>query len=140
MSLPPAVAGRLSKLLPLLSSDKDGEVVATARAIQRTLAAADLDFHSLAATLSTLAPELVQALSARALEVPESWSELSLNDKRFWLSALCKADWLTSREREIIEDLENRFRVAPHEAYATPKKVKLFNRLVAMAAGMGVRP
>lgn len=41
-------ADRLAKLIPLLASDKDGEVVATARAISRTLKAAGSDFHALA--------------------------------------------------------------------------------------------
>jgi len=45
------VAPRLSKLLPVLASDRDGEVVATARAIDRTLKSAGLSWHDLAAVL-----------------------------------------------------------------------------------------
>jgi hypothetical protein len=45
MSTPPAI---LSKLIPLLGSDKPGEVVATASAIGRALRGAGLDWHDLA--------------------------------------------------------------------------------------------
>ncbi len=42
---------RLAKLLPLLSSDKAGEVAATAAAIMRTLRKDDADLHDLVAAL-----------------------------------------------------------------------------------------
>jgi len=42
------IADRLGKFIRLLSSDKDGEVVAAARAIVRTLQAEKLDIHVLA--------------------------------------------------------------------------------------------
>ena len=42
------ITNRLSKLIRLLSSDRDGEVVATARAIRRTLQSEGLDVHALA--------------------------------------------------------------------------------------------
>jgi hypothetical protein len=53
ISTPNAVAGasaiaRVSTLIPLLASPHDGEVVATARAIERVLAAAGFDLHDLA--------------------------------------------------------------------------------------------
>jgi hypothetical protein len=42
------IAGKLGKFIRLLSSDKDGEVVAAARAIVRALKAENLDIHALA--------------------------------------------------------------------------------------------
>jgi hypothetical protein len=61
MSLPPEIAaprdgGRGSKLGDLvrrLSSDSDGEVVATVRAMNRTLKSAGTDFHGLAEHIET---------------------------------------------------------------------------------------
>jgi hypothetical protein len=50
------VADKLGRLIPRLASDADGEVVAVARAIQRTLAAQSLDLHDLAAALEPAAP------------------------------------------------------------------------------------
>jgi hypothetical protein len=42
------IAAKLATFIRLLSSDKDGEVVAAARAMQRTLKAAGADIHALA--------------------------------------------------------------------------------------------
>jgi hypothetical protein len=46
-------AGRLEKLLLMLSSDHPGEVVAAAQAIGRTLKADGTDWHDLASRLTT---------------------------------------------------------------------------------------
>ena len=47
MMLPATCTTKLAKLVPLLGSDRDGEVLAAARAIGRTLAASGADFHDL---------------------------------------------------------------------------------------------
>ena len=55
--LPSPVRERLAKLVPMLASDKDGEVLATAAAIRRTLATAGADLHDLVAMFNpTVAP------------------------------------------------------------------------------------
>ena len=46
----------VAKLLPLLASDQDGEVLATARAIGRKLASAGLDLNDLARAQTAPAP------------------------------------------------------------------------------------
>ena len=46
------IGPRLAELLPLLSSDQPGEVVATARAIGQTLQRGGMDWHDLAALVS----------------------------------------------------------------------------------------
>jgi hypothetical protein len=51
MRLAPTTLAKVSKLLPLLASDHDGEVVATARAVVRALRSAGHDLHDLVATL-----------------------------------------------------------------------------------------
>lgn len=87
--IPADIATKLAKLLPRLGSEHDGEIVATVRAIGRTLSAAGLDWHALAAAveapssgprpfdLSTFADmmaEAAQATSARddAGKAPEA--------------------------------------------------------------------
>lgn len=50
------IAPKLSKLLPMLATDHDGEVVAAVRAISRTLKGAGLDFHNLVEALSERKP------------------------------------------------------------------------------------
>jgi hypothetical protein len=52
------VAPRLGQLVRLLGSHQDGEVVAAARAIGRTLKSAGADFHTLAATVEGSEPEV----------------------------------------------------------------------------------
>jgi hypothetical protein len=47
------VAPRVGQLIRLLGSDRDGEVVAAARALGRTLAGAGQDFHDLAACVES---------------------------------------------------------------------------------------
>jgi len=48
----PALARRLGKAVALLGSPQDGEVIAAARAIGRTLDAAGIDWHRLATLVS----------------------------------------------------------------------------------------
>jgi hypothetical protein len=50
------VAPRIGQLIRLLGSDQDGEVVAAARALGRTLASVGEDFHTLADTIERSAP------------------------------------------------------------------------------------
>ena len=45
------LAVQLAKLIPRLASDHDGEIVATVKAIGRTLKSAGSDFHALAAAV-----------------------------------------------------------------------------------------
>jgi hypothetical protein len=51
------VAPLVSKLIPRLASDHDGEVVATARAIGRVLSAAGRDWHDLANAIQPIATD-----------------------------------------------------------------------------------
>jgi hypothetical protein len=56
-ALPATITPTLGKLIPLLGSDKSGEVVATAAAIGRVLEANGLDWHSLAAAVAPMVDE-----------------------------------------------------------------------------------
>jgi hypothetical protein len=83
----------IPKLILLLSSDKDGEVVSAARAIGRVLAGAGLDFHDLANALG--AEEMVRC-------EPETWREVAR-----W----CRDNdhgRLTPDERRFVADMANR--------------------------------
>jgi hypothetical protein len=51
-ALPATLTPTLAKLIPLLGSDKSGEVVATAAAIGRVLETAGRDWHDLAAAVA----------------------------------------------------------------------------------------
>jgi hypothetical protein len=95
-----AIAERLGKLIPRLATDQDGEVVATARAIGRTLHSARLDFHDLAqAVVTEPAPVVVYRERPAPSSEPQSWSALAR-----W----CRAQdlgRLTPREREFVADM-----------------------------------
>lgn len=90
------VAPRLARLVPLLASDRDGEVLATVRAIGRTLAGAGLDFHALAAALDA-APE--PATHTLPEEDPDHWSDLAA-----WCEAHGRGR-LRPRERAFVADM-----------------------------------
>jgi hypothetical protein len=47
-AVPTMIVGKLATLVRLLSSDRDGEVIATVRALVRTLESAGSDIHALA--------------------------------------------------------------------------------------------
>lgn len=57
MTAPRPIPARIRKLVPVLNSAVDGEVVATARAIGRVLHANGQTFHDLAAALPVHQPE-----------------------------------------------------------------------------------
>ncbi|MGO9049929.1 MAG: hypothetical protein ACLP19_17095 [Xanthobacteraceae bacterium] len=50
------IAERLKRLLLMLSSNHDGEVIAAAKAVDRTLKAADHDWHDLVENLTSPSP------------------------------------------------------------------------------------
>lgn len=52
----PELRDKLSKLIPRLSTDQDGEIVGTVLAIGRVLKSEGLDFHDLAKALSLRSP------------------------------------------------------------------------------------
>ena len=64
MMVPATIAQTIGKLIPRLASNHDGEVVATARAIERLLKAGGRDWHDLAASVcvSSLFPTGVEKL------------------------------------------------------------------------------
>jgi hypothetical protein len=61
------VAPRIGQLIRLLGSNQDGEVVAAARALGRTLAGAGEDFHSLADAIEN------SSIETRHLQRREHW-------------------------------------------------------------------
>ena len=98
---PFSLGPRLAKLLPLLSSDQPGEVVATAQAIGQTLQRGGMDWHDLAAlvlgegkrqaasafTFASLAPRTarkqIALLSARP--TVSLLDRIQLDHLRLWL-------------------------------------------------------
>ena len=70
MAALPDLAPRLSKLIPRLASDHEGEVVATVAAIRRTLENGGLDLYALADAISN--PPVVYHTEPARAEKPRS--------------------------------------------------------------------
>jgi hypothetical protein len=116
IALPSPASTKIAKLLPMLASDKDGEVVATVHAIGRTLKNAGSDWHALAAVLTNSAP-------APEPE-PQSWHEMALwcqrNDfgrltlhERDFINNMC--GWrrpMTARQQNLLHDIHTKLRRA----------------------------
>jgi hypothetical protein len=100
-----AVAPRLGQLVRLLSSPVDGEVVATARAIGRTLVAAGADFHDLASVVERSVPD------APAIETRRS-SDNQRHDRNDWRSVVhwllknAYEDQLSEREWDFVRSMK----------------------------------
>lgn len=95
------VAPRLSKLIPMLATDHDGEVVATARAIGRTLESAGLDLHDLAKAL--VAPDAAMASKAYEETAPAP-QPTSLQDIAIWLRTHA-AHRMNYKEQKFVMDM-----------------------------------
>lgn len=91
-------ASSISKLIPRLASDHDAEVVATARALERKLNAAGMDWHDLAA----------------ALDHPprDPWAEIAKWCHRNG------AGRLKTHERAFVRDMATRLNFQPTERQA----------------------
>jgi hypothetical protein len=100
-----AVAPRLGQLIRLLASDRDGEVVAAARALSRTLTSVGADFHTLA--------DVIERPSPAALELPAPRPEAAGPADAVWLRC---HHWsrLNEKEQGFIFQMMN-WRGAPTE-------------------------
>lgn len=136
-----AVAGRLALIIPRLASNHDGEVVATARAIGRTLNAAGLDWHDVAAAINAIDPPRPRHQSWGHADDPPPplWSELRPHDRRAWLDAIDGQPWLSEWEATFVADIRVRFRASQHKGFSGKQQIVL-NRLIARAFYAGVRP
>ncbi len=116
------ITDKLSVLIPRLASDKDGEVVATARAIGRQLAKAGTDWHDLADRL-TSAPET----PAEGHEPPAFYDYLTAVE---WILATDCGE-LTARDIRFCEDMQGILRRWPPK----PKQAAWLRALVAKLGG-----
>lgn len=92
---------QIAKLIPRLGSEFDGEVVATARAIERTLSGAGLDWHD-------VADALTQRRTAPTALGRSDWCEKAWFCHRHGFLRLSEA------ERKFITDM-TRFHRRPSE-------------------------
>jgi len=105
----PSAQDRVGKLLRMLSSDKDGEVLAATAAIKRTLANEGLDIHSLADALCQPAPRAEAKTQRAPHDTPDwrdDWPDANTTD---WHSVACECEahgaTLNLREQKFISDM-----------------------------------
>lgn len=96
----PALARRLGKAVALLGSPADGEVIAAARAIGRTLDAAGMDWHGLAA--------LVSAEAARQAAPAFTFATTAPRTARKLMAHLARQPGATPGDRLRLERLRER--------------------------------
>lgn len=110
-----SIAPRLSQLVLMLSSDHDGEVVAAARAIGRTLKSSRLDWHDLAEAISLPLPAVVHPIDDRDWRdllafCAAHMSRLNSREKEFLRSIAKWRGDLTERQRDWLECIADKLR------------------------------
>lgn len=98
------VAPKLSRLIPMLATVHDGEVVATVRAIDRTLRSAGLDLYDLARAVTAPRIDVVHS----DIDEPKPASQpSSLRDIAVWLRthATHRMDF---KERTFVVEMASR--------------------------------
>lgn len=132
---------RLAKLIPRLATDHDGEVVATVRAIQRTLKAAGMDLHDLAKSLGQ-EPQVIIRYKEVYREAPQPEQKFHMEEPKLslseqfdrWAFVFQRMDKgrVSSNEREFIHDIAGNFDGGRRLTHRQEKwLVDIYNRLKA---------
>lgn len=95
------LAPKLARLIPRLASNHDGEVVATVRAIKRTLASAGLDLHDLATALER---EPETRIVYRDRPAPKRTPQMPWHEMALWCLDHGEGR-LSARENDFIENV-----------------------------------
>jgi hypothetical protein len=90
---PAPVADRIGKLIRMLSSDKDGEVVAAARSLMKTLHGVGSDIHAVANLVTKHAPSRFRDDDANPI-----WHEIAQ-----WCQG--HGERLRDTERKFVDDM-----------------------------------
>jgi hypothetical protein len=102
------VVPRIGKLIPRLASEHDGEVIATVRAIERTLKAAGRDWHDLANAIQPISTDWRSAARFCA----SHQHRLSAREVDFIVSIARQNRELTEKQERWLRDIAARLRAA----------------------------
>ena len=133
------VADKLGKLIPRLGSNYDGEVIATARAIGKTLENAGLSWHDVAGAIAKSSVPAPYAGAnpqwRREGEEPAPlWGELRLERRIAWLALLSGQPWLSDWEIVFVGSIA----ANPWRAFSQKQQL-ILNRLIGRAFSVGLR-
>jgi hypothetical protein len=132
------IAPKLSRLIPRLASNHDGEVVATARAIGKILKSANLDFHDLAGSLD---PSPNQHVARAERGCPRNGPPTFSANRHAWAEMLRK-----SIDADILTDWEQQFaltivgRLSSYTFRPSAKQQAIAAEIIAKGWAHGVRP
>jgi hypothetical protein len=118
----------VARLIPRLGSSFDGEVVATARAIERALKSQKLDWHDVAAAVTA------HAQPTQDYEPYRTESDAAQH-MRSWLTAISREPWLNSWTAGFVADLLRR----PSLDGLSGKQMACVDRIIREAHDRGVR-
>ncbi|WP_270934423.1 hypothetical protein [Falsiroseomonas oryzae] len=118
--------------MALLGSPQEGEVVAAARAIGRTLDAAGMDWHGLAA--------LVSAEAARQAAPGFTFRTAAPRTARKLMAHLARQPGATPADRERLERLRARLLGARKKVPLTAAEVAWLDSMWCAAFGRGAGP
>ncbi|TLG75154.1 hypothetical protein [Methylocystis sp. B8] len=151
MTLTPAIANKLAAILPRLASNHDGEVVATARAIDRTLKSVGADWHDLTEAFTRGAAVIIIRDRKAAKPEPKpssrkppprsapSWDSLSLAGRIAWLTICAEKACLSPWEQSFAESILVSLRDDPYRPLS-PKQKGICDRIIRSAFNFGFRP
>jgi hypothetical protein len=114
-----SIPSRIPMLIRLLASDSDGEVVAAARALRRTLCGAGLDMNDLADCLEIPSQ---QSPANR----PCMWSRMTSQHRVQFLEMALRGDVFSRWEREFAQSVREQLRAGRR---LSPKQDAICQRL-----------
>jgi hypothetical protein len=130
MTARPSLPEIVAKLIPRLASNHDGEVIATARAIDRTLKADRLDWHDLTRALTA------GSLPQRSGYSPPARAESAEATRmRMWLETVAREPWPNDWTQKFITGVLARQSLDQ----LSKKQAACANNIVAEAYRRGVR-
>jgi hypothetical protein len=122
------VAHKLQKLLPLLASDKGGEVLGTVNAIRRTLGAHGLDLHDLAKAIAAAAEPPPQHERASSCDVVPLWENMLPGQRQILLERLLAWGGLSDFEAAFC--VQMRQHAGKYTRPPSPKQVVVLNQII----------
>ena len=138
----PAFPPKLAKMIRMLSADNDGQVLAAARAIDRTLKSAGLDWHDLAAAFMPEDPKPKRVApdweSPRYTTAPSRWRSLSSGERIMAFDVIFTLDTLSEWERAFARSIYPRLRARP-ETSLTAKQMAVLDGLLVKVWEQGIK-
>jgi len=118
------IADKIAKLVRLLGSDRDGEVLAAVQAIKRALRTEHLDLHTLADSIESASAKTFSEEDARIIfaegvaegrrqaqqDQPLNFNDVETGQSWHAIACACRDEgcWLNERERGFVESMNRR--------------------------------